>query len=218
VAGRSDREKAPARVSRADVVYEQLREEIIRGEVSEETQLNQVELAERFGVSRIPIREALNRLQAESLIVATPYHPFVVRNVTPDQVAELVEVRAALEDLGLARRGPLAEAELAELRDLNARMAEEEPGDSWFDLDRRFHRVIAGPGTMTVELVDEVHDRVHRYISSHEAVKRERRVITAEHAAIIEALAVGDVDLARERLRDHVTRSRSAILGGSESP
>jgi DNA-binding GntR family transcriptional regulator len=41
-------------------------------------------------------------------------------------------------------------------------------------------------------------------------------VITAEHAAIIDALAAGDVDLARERLRDHVTRSRSAILGGSQ--
>jgi len=102
-----DKSPPTPRVSRADVVYEQLREEIIHGEVTEETQLNQVELAERFGVSRIPIREALNRLQAESLIVATPYHPFVVRNVTPDQVAELVEIRAALEDLGCldGRRG-----------------------------------------------------------------------------------------------------------------
>lgn len=218
MAGRPGRGKAPPRVSRADVVYERLREEIIHGEVEDETELNQVELAQRFGVSRIPIREALNRLQAESLIVATPYHPFVVRNVTPDQVAELVEIRAALEDLGLARRGPLGEAELAELGELNARLGEEEPGDAWFELDRSFHRVIAGPGTMTVELVDEVHDRVHRYISSHEAVKRERAVITAEHAAIIDALAAGDLELARERLRDHVMRSRSAILGGSQHP
>ncbi len=217
MASRPGREKPAARVSRADVVYERLRDEIVHGVVAEETQLSQVELAERFGVSRIPIREALNRLQAESLIVATPYHPFVVRNITPDQVAELVDIRAALEDLGLARRRPLGEGELAELRDLNARMGEEEAGDAWFELDRSFHRVIAGHGTMTVELVDEVHDRVHRYISSHEAVKRERAVITAEHAAIIDALAAGDVDLARERLRDHVTRSRSAILGGSES-
>jgi len=215
VAGRPSRGKPPTRVSRADVVYERLREEIIHGEVAAETQLSQVELAERFGVSRIPIREALNRLQAESLVVATPYHPFVVRTVTPDQVAELVEIRAALEDLGLARREPLTGGELAELRDLNARLAREEPGDAWFELDRSFHRVIAGPDTMTVELVDEVHDRVHRYISSHEAVKRERAAITEEHAAIIDALAAGDVDLARERLRDHVTRSRSAILGGS---
>ncbi|HVW45946.1 MAG TPA: GntR family transcriptional regulator [Solirubrobacterales bacterium] len=215
MAGRPGRGKRPARVSRADVVYERLRDEIIHGELADETQLSQVELAERFGVSRIPIREALNRLQAESLVVATPYHQFVVRNVTPDQVAELVEIRAALEDLGLARRGPLGEDELAELRDLNARLAEEEPGDAWFELDRSFHRVIAGPETMTVQLVDEVHDRVHRYISSHVVAKRERAVVTAEHAAIIDALAAGDVELARERLRDHVTRSRSAILGGS---
>jgi DNA-binding GntR family transcriptional regulator len=199
------------RVSLVDLVYERLRDEIVHGEVADGTPLNQVELAERYGVSRIPIREALRRLQSESLLVTTPAHPFVVRNITPDQVVELVEIRAALEDLGLARRRPPGAAELAELRRLNGRLAEEEPGDDWFELDRDFHRVIAGPETMTVELIDEVHDRVHRYIAGNVAAKRARAEVTEEHAAIIAALAAGDRELARARLRDHVMRTARSV-------
>ena len=125
----TQRPQSAARVSLVDLVYERLRDEIVHGEVADGTPLNQVELAERYGVSRIPVREALRRLQSESLLVTTAAHPFVVRNITPDQVVELVEIRAALEDLGLARRQPPSGAELAELRRLNARLAEEEPGD-----------------------------------------------------------------------------------------
>src|SRR5580658_10292700 len=95
------------RASLSDAVYERLRDEIVHGQFADGAQLSQVELAERYGVSRIPVREALRRLQSESLVVATPYHPFVVRNVTPAQVIELVDIRAALEDLALVRRAPV---------------------------------------------------------------------------------------------------------------
>jgi DNA-binding GntR family transcriptional regulator len=207
----AERPRPGGRVSLVDVVYERLRDEIVHGEVADGTPLNQVELAERYGVSRIPIREALRRLQSESLLVTTPAHPFVVRNITPDQVVELVEIRAALEDLGLARRRPPSAAELAELRRLNGRLAEEAPADDWFELDRAFHRVIAGPDTMTVELIDEVHDRVHRYIAGNVAAKRARAAVAEEHEAIVAALAAGDTELARARLRDHIMRTARSV-------
>jgi DNA-binding GntR family transcriptional regulator len=207
----TERPQAVARVSLVDVVYERLRDEIVHGEVADGTPLNQVELAERYGVSRIPVREALRRLQSESLLVTTAAHPFVVRNITPAQVIELVEVRAALEDLGLARRERPSGAELAELRALNERLADEALGDAWFELDRDFHRAIAGPATMTVELIDEVHDRVHRYIAGNVAAKRARAAVVEEHAGIIEALERGDMELARARLRDHILRTARSV-------
>jgi DNA-binding GntR family transcriptional regulator len=207
----TERPRPGGRVSLVDLVYERLRDEIVHGEIADGTPLNQVELAERYGVSRIPIREALRRLQSESLLVATPANPFVVRNISPDQVVELVEIRAALEDLGLSRRRPPSAAELGELRRLNARLAEAEPGDDWFELDRAFHRLVAGPETMTVELIDEVHDRVHRYIAGNAGAKRERAAVTEEHAAIIEALEAEDTELARARLRDHIRRTARSV-------
>src|SRR6266550_1702884 len=104
----SDKSHFIARAPLSVVVYERLRGEIMQGEIADGAHLNQVELAARYGVSRIPIREALRRLQAESLVVSTPYHPFVVRKVTAAQVLELVDIRAALEDLALTKRGTVA--------------------------------------------------------------------------------------------------------------
>lgn len=202
------------RVSLSDVVYERLRDEIIHGDIEDESRLSQVELAERYGVSRIPIREALRRLQAESLVVATPYHPFVVRNVTPEQVVELVDIRAALEDLSLSRREKLSEAEIAALRKINKQMASKNGrGDAWFELDRELHRVMAGSNTMTVEMIDEVRDRVHRYVSTRVSAKPGRTAATEEHAGIIDALESGDMKLARKRLHDHIMHSRASIVG-----
>ena len=64
---------------------------------------------------------------------------------------------------------------------------------------------------MTVELIDEVHDRVHRYIAGNVAAKRARAAVAEEHAAIIDALDAGDTELARARLRDHIMRTARSV-------
>jgi len=199
------------RASLADAVYERLRNEIMAGGIADGSKLSQVQLAKRYGVSRIPVREALRRLQAESLVIATPFYPFVVRNVTPAQVMELVDVRAALEDLALSSRAPLAAKELAELRRMNASMARDRDGAGFLDMDRAFHHLIAGPGTMTVEILDDVRSKVHKYMSSMVSAKPRRATATEEHALIIEALENQDMDLARRRMHDHVMASRAYI-------
>lgn len=200
------------RRSLSDAVYARLRDDIMQGAIADGSRLNQVQLAEQYGVSRIPIREALRRLQAESLVVATPYHPFVVRKVTADQVLELVDVRAALEDLALSKRDPLTPEELAELRTVNEQMKRAREGD-FLLLDRSFHQRIAGPHTMTVELIDDVRDRVHKYLSSMVSSKPGRTTATQEHAKIIDALEAADRDLARQLMHEHVMTSR-AFIGG----
>ncbi|HTX09636.1 MAG TPA: GntR family transcriptional regulator [Solirubrobacteraceae bacterium] len=200
------------RASLSDAVYERLRDEIMHGEIADGSRLSQVELAGRYGVSRIPVREALRRLQAESLVVATPHHPFVVRNVTPEQVVELVDIRAALEDLALSRRGPVTPEELAQLRRINQQMAKAGRGQAWFKLDRELHRHLAGPSTMTIELIDEVRDRVHKYVSSMTSAKLGRATATEEHTNIVDALEAGDVELARAHMSQHVNKSRAFIV------
>jgi DNA-binding GntR family transcriptional regulator len=199
------------RASLSDVVYERLRDAILQGGLPDGSRLSQVQLAEQYGVSRIPIREALRRLQAESLVIATPYHPFVVRKVSPEQVVELIDVRVALEDLVLARRERFEAAEIAELRKINEKMIKATGIDTWFTLDREFHRVLAGPSTLIGEMIEDVRDRVRRYSDSMVSVKPGRKAATEEHAAIIDALEAGDMDLARRLMHQHVVQSRAFV-------
>lgn len=201
------------RASLSDIVYERLRDAILRGEIEDGARLSQVQLAERYGVSRIPIREALRRLQAESLVVATPYHPFVVRKVSHDQVLELIDVRMALEDLALSRRGPVSKEELAELRRINDRMKNGAGGAGWFGLDREFHRLLAGPSTLINDMIMDVRDRVRRFSDSMVSAPPGRANATQEHKAIIDALEAGDMALAREAMHQHVLKSREFIKG-----
>jgi DNA-binding GntR family transcriptional regulator len=200
------------RASLSDAVYERLRDEILDGQIPDGTSLSQAQLAERYGVSRIPIREALRRLQAESLVIATPYYPFVVRNVSTAQVLELVDIRAALEDLALARRDSLTPEELSELRDINEQMAQCGGGPAFLSLDRRFHQLIAGPNTMIVEMIDDVRDRVHKYVSNMVSGKPGRATATGEHAELIDALEAHDIDRARNVMHEHVMQSRAFIV------
>ena len=200
------------RASLSDVVYGRIRDEILQGQLDDGAALSQVQLATRYGVSRIPVREALRRLQAESLVVATPNHPFVVRTVTSAQVLELVDVRAALEDLALSKREPLNADAIAELRDLNKKMASVD-GAGFLVLDRRFHHLIAGPNTMTAEIMADVRDKVHKYLSIMVAAKPGRTTASKEHSGIIDALEAKDVALARRRMHEHVMQSRAFIAG-----
>ncbi len=199
------------RASLSDVVYERLRDAILQGGLADGSRLSQVQLAEQYGVSRIPIREALRRLQAESLVIATPYHPFVVRKVSPEQVVELIDVRVALEDLVLARRERLEASEIAELRKINEKMIKATGSDTWFTLDREFHRVLAGPSTLIGEMIEDVRDRVRRYSDSMVSVKPGRKAATEEHGAIIDALEAGDMDSARRLMHQHVVQSRAFV-------
>jgi DNA-binding GntR family transcriptional regulator len=198
------------RSSLSDVVYECLSDEIMHGKIADGAELNQVQLATRFGVSRIPVREALRRLQAESLVIATPHHSFVVRKVTREQVLELVDIRAALEDLALARRGPLPAELISQLRALNEQMAKGGEGNflAW---DRDFHSLILGPDTITVEILGDVRRKVHKYMSVMVAGKTRRTTATQEHTKIIDALEAQDMDQARVLVHEHVMRSRDFV-------
>jgi DNA-binding GntR family transcriptional regulator len=199
------------RASLADVIYERLRDAILSGELGDGSRLGQVQLAREFGVSRIPIREALCRLQAESLVTASPYSPFVVRRVTPAQVTELIDVRLALEDLALSRRPPMSAAEMAELRRLSRRMSQAAGDAGWFRLDRDFHRLLAGPSGLIAEMIEDLRDRVRKYSDRMSGAQRRRRAAEQEHASIIDALERDDIDEARRLLRAHITQSRESM-------
>jgi DNA-binding GntR family transcriptional regulator len=128
-------------VSKTDLVAALIRELIITGKLGAGEQLRQRDLAQRFGVSQTPVREAMRRLESEGLLVCDTHRGFTV--VTSDQglLEENFLIRAALESLGASLAASKIDAEgLTRLRDLNERMralADDDP--AYAELNREFH-------------------------------------------------------------------------------
>src|SRR5690606_33684933 len=95
--------------------------------------------------------------------------------------------------------------------ELNKRMAEDVHSPSFLILDRQLHHLLVGDGTMTAEVLDDIRDKVQRYLTTMVSQPSGRSTATQEHEQIIDALAAGDSQAAREHLRLHILRSRAFI-------
>src|SRR6202451_2295347 len=128
-------------VSKTDLVAALIREQVITGELPAGRQLRQRDLAQRFGVSQTPVREAMRRLESEGLLVCDTHRGFTVVSPDAGPVEENFQIRAALESLGAslaARR--IDAAGLARLRGLNDQMRALPDDDlSYAELNREFH-------------------------------------------------------------------------------
>jgi DNA-binding GntR family transcriptional regulator len=139
--GRSD----PIRVdSVADLAYERIRGYVLGGEVAPGARLGQVELAERFGISRTPVREALRRLAGEGLVDFHSNRGFRVADLGLDAVLRRMEVRSIVEP-GIARLAALrrTEEDLGRLEEAIANEEEPRDGISAHDASRDFHMALA---------------------------------------------------------------------------
>lgn len=203
-----------SRQTLADRVYTQLRDSIINGKLADGTELNQVELAEQFGVSRVPVREALRRLQAEDLVVANPYQRHVVRAISPEDVVEMVELREELEVFALrkamrrlrAGHGDAAASAEAALGRQSVKLR----GEQWLAADHEFHRQFhASP--VVAALIDDLRQRVHRYFQVVVADRQRRSQVIEEHRALLDAIEADDEERAVAILRAHVGHTRQLL-------
>lgn len=200
-----------SRQTLADRVYRQLRESIIKGKLADGTELNQVELAEQFGVSRVPVREALRRLQAENLVIANPYQRHVVRTIAPEDVVEMVELREELEVFALRRAmRRTAGVDMKPAEAALSRQSVNQGGEQWLASDTAFHRIFH-TSPVVAALIDDLRERVHRYFQVVVSDKTRRAQVLAEHRALLDAVADGDEDSAVSILRGHVQQTRDLL-------
>ena len=126
-------------------ILQVLREDIISGRLSAGSLLRQQQLAERFGISRMPVREALYRLEAEGFIAFTPNKGATVAPVSADDLREIYEMRTAAETLALRLALPeLTNAQIARAEDLQAEM-EKAPVGEFGLLNAAFHNMLYAP-------------------------------------------------------------------------
>ena len=168
------------------------------------------ELAERFGVSRTPIREALQRLETHSLLVRDG-RSLIVAALDHNQLAELYIVRAELEGLAarLAARHATDE-EIRVLRDMiEADRALIGDPEAMSRANRRFHKQLhlASHNRYLVQQLDLVHRSMALLAVTSLAAKGRGSRALAEHEAIVEAIARGDGDGAMAALKEHISRA-----------
>lgn len=196
----------------SDSVYEQLREAILAGNIPDGEELNQVTLAKQFDVSRVPVREALRRLQAEQLVTATPYQQYMVSSVSPESLLELIDLREELEAFAVRRHIAQVTPETIELaRSMNAELRRTHDGPAWLTGDVELHVLLDGPGTQVARMVRDLRGRVHRYLRSMAGTQKRRKLACSEHDRIIEAIARKDADAAEVAMREHVATTRTMI-------
>lgn len=195
--------------SRPDQVYARLRELIVGGLLAPGSRIVETEIATRLGVSRTPVREALQRLLQEGYVMdslGSQQSRLTVAPLTRDDVHELLAVVGALEGIAArhaASSRPEARASLrASLHSANAdfhRVGRASPIDheSLYDADERFHRSIveAGAGPRLLALYDAVKPQAERYIRMYISMLTEDiRSSVIEHETIIGAIAEGRHD------------------------
>jgi len=168
------------------------------------------ELAERFGVSRTPVREALQRLETQSML-ARDGRSLIVASLDHNQLAELYVVRAELEGLAakLAAKHASPE-EVKVLRDMveEDRALLDDPG-ALSRANRRFHKQIhlASHNRYLVQQLDLVHRSMALLASTSLAAEGRGEAALAEHDAIVRAIETGDGEAAQEALRAHISKA-----------
>jgi len=173
------------------------------------------ELAERFGVSRTPIREALQRLETQSLL-ARDGRSLIVASLDHNQLAELYVVRGELE--GLAARLAARHATPEEVHVLRGMVEEDKAllGDpnALSRANRRFHKQVhlASHNRYLVQQLDLVHRSMALMDTTSLAAEGRGELALQEHADVVEAIAAHQEDEASTRLRAHISRAFEARL------
>ncbi|POX53334.1 GntR family transcriptional regulator [Streptomyces sp. Ru71] len=199
-----------------------LRQDIIAGRLRPGDRLVERDLAERFGVSRVPVREAIRALVAEGFVHFESARRTVVRRLTPADVKELFELREALEvyAAGLAAERATGEAlaQLRELLDQAATATKAGEAEAITDINTRFHDgILAMAGnSLLISVMEPVDGRLRWLTRQNE----EWPQLLTEHRELYEAIASGDPDRARAHALEHVRGNyRSTVrhlFGNSE--
>jgi DNA-binding GntR family transcriptional regulator len=199
-------------------IAEQLRDAVLAGSYGSGEQLRQDALAATFGVSRIPVREALLQLEAEGLVQIVPHKGAVVTGLSRAEVDDVFELRAVLEVRLLRRSAERLTAEdFAALEAIQAAFAgaiDRRDSSSWGRLNARLHTALYSRADLprTASLVANLLTASERYTRIQLSTKAAWRRAQAEHGEIIGLCRAGETDAACELMARHIATVHADIV------
>lgn len=183
-----------------------LADRIIAGALEPGSRLGQDHIAEEFGASHVPVREAFRRLEAQGLVVSAPRRGVRVAGFSLDEVREVAEMRAALEALALRNAFPhMTKAILDQAEEANRAGDRARDVKAWEEANRSFHRIILTPCGMPrlLKAIDDLHTASARFLFSGWRAEWEAPT-DRDHRAILDALRAGQAEMAASVLARHV--------------
>lgn len=197
-------------------VYEQLRERIINGEFAPGDRLTESALAETFGLSRTPVREALRRLEQDGLVERAA-RGMRVRERSPNEILEIYEVRILLEAAAARaaaeRSTPLDLARLNQLHDAMSKTPTDDP-QALASINRRFHELIwsSSHNATLVDVLTRLNSHLQRYRGTTLTHDNRWQAVLREHEELIQAIRAGDADKAARIAEEHMEAARNVRL------
>lgn len=199
-----------------DAIVRQLRQDIVSGTIAYGEKLSEARLAQRFGVSRMPVREAFKELETAGFVTIERRRGTFVRRPSRHEILDLFEVREAVEGMAARLCANRANNEIVALIDEAmvemTTVAQAGDTDGYSATDERLHELIV-KGASNERLTDHyrllVH-QLHRGLLSSIVTRREGRMerSLAEHWAIVQAIRAHDADAAESAMRAHVQQGR----------
>lgn len=199
----------------ADAITNRLREMILNGTIGIGVQLKQVHLAKQFGVSRLPIREALKRLEAEGLIRHVARQGSVVANKSIADLIETLDIRIALESRALKLSIPkLQDFDFSAARNVLHRYEESTSPREWGELNQEFHSILyrACQRPMLLKMIADTVKGVDLHLKVLQSNSVGQKSSLKEHADILDACKTRDVTTAIRLLEQHIEHTQNALL------
>lgn len=202
-----------------DVVFNTLRQAILKGELKPGERLMEIQLANKLGVSRTPVREAIRKLELEGLVLMIPRKGAEVADITEKSLKDVLEVRRALEELAVQlaceKITPKDIAELKKAAEEFRQIAKEKDVTQTAEADVRFHDIIymATDNQKLMVLLSNLREQMYRY--RVEYLKREEAhpILFEEHDEIIRCLEARDKVKATEIVGKHITNQAVTVTG-----
>ncbi|SFI25099.1 GntR family transcriptional regulator [Methylobacterium brachiatum] len=201
----------------SDRIRNALTDAITAGELQAGTALDEQNLAQRYGASRTPVREALRQLAASGLVEVRPRRGVVVARLTPERIADMFETTAEIEAmcarLATYRMTPLERGRLMDLHEDSAAAVVAGDVDAYDRLNRAFHESLyaATHNGFMAEQALAIRERLAAFrrtqLRHADRIRRSRD----EHGEILSAIAEGDGELAAKRMRAHMLRAAAAL-------
>jgi DNA-binding GntR family transcriptional regulator len=211
--------------SLADAVADRLRQAILGGEYTPGQRLTERALSERLGVSHIPVREALTKLEDEGLVVRLPRRGARVAQLSPASIAEVSSMRVLLEGFVVRRVcerwTARVERDLLRIADRMLDAAEKGDAAAVLDLDHRYHERLWQQADHSIlnEVAAHLRGRIHSFLrATIQTLSADELVQHAmTHRALIQVIAAGDADVAAEAMRAHIEAAAERIEDRSSS-
>lgn len=200
-----------------EIVFESMRDAILSGVLQPGERLMEIQLAEEMGVSRTPVREAIRKLELENFVVMIPRKGAYVAGVSSKDVADVFEIRSALEGLaaGLAAER-ITEDELEQMeRVLFCRSNE---GDMDLEevvkTDTDFHALVysASRNDRLIQILANLREQIQRFRSTSLAVPGRNKLALEEHRAIVDALRNHDSEEAQALAIAHIVTAENVMF------